>query len=258
VLSTLHPLPKLVICCVWVMASILIFDATFQLLAIGVVAAALIVLERRSPLMVVSLMVPFALFGFGFLTTSVLFRHESDYALRIARETPFGGTALSAGLVLFLRAIACGMASALFVLTTDPGALVKAMMVSWRLSPRIGYSLFSAMHLTRDMASEAQQMRMARAVRRGRPPRRIPGPLEMASLVVPLLAYAIRRASRTAIAMEARGLGAVPQRTVFAAPRYRPADLAFAVSAVTLLVLAAGIAGSAPNTLSKIVSTCLK
>src|SRR6476659_9184729 len=98
------------------------------------VAAALIVLERRSPLMVVALMVPFALFGFGFLTTSVLFRHESDYALRIAHETPFGGTALSAGLVLFLRAIACGMASALFVLTTDPVALVKAMMVSWRLS----------------------------------------------------------------------------------------------------------------------------
>ena len=34
-LSTLHPLPKLVICCLWVMASIFIFDATFQLLAIG-------------------------------------------------------------------------------------------------------------------------------------------------------------------------------------------------------------------------------
>jgi energy-coupling factor transport system permease protein len=240
-LSTLHPLPKLVICCLWVAASILIFDAVFQLLAIGAVAAAFILLERRSPLTVLALMVPFALFGFGFLTTSVLFRQESDFALRMASETPFGSTALSAGLVLFLRAIACGMVSALFVLTTDPGALVKAMMVSWRLSPRIGYSLFSALHLTLDMASEAQQMRMARAVRRGRPPRRIPGPLETASLVVPLLAYAIRRASRAAIAMEARGLGAVARRTVFAAPRYRLDDLVFAASAAMLLVLAVGV-----------------
>src|SRR5262249_20307288 len=147
-LSTLHPLPKLVICCSWVMASILIFDAAFQGLVIGVVAAALIVLERRSPVMVIGPMVSFPPVRLGVLTTSVLFRQESDYALRIASETPFGSTALSAGLVLFLRAIATGLVSALFVLTTDPGALVKGLMVSWRLSPRIGYSLFAALHLT--------------------------------------------------------------------------------------------------------------
>ena len=241
-LSTLHPLPKLVICCVWVMASILIFDATFQLLAIGAVAAALIVLERRSPLMVVALMVPFALFGFGFLTTSVLFRHESDYALRIARETPFGGTALSAGLVLFLRAIACGMASALFVLTTDPGALVKAMMVSWRLSPRIGYSLFAGMQLVPDLAAEAQQMRLARAMKSGRRIRRIPGPVEVAGLVIPLLAYAIRRAGRTAIAMEARGLGPDGPRTILNAPGFHRRDGIFVLAALAMLALCALVA----------------
>jgi energy-coupling factor transport system permease protein len=159
--------------------------------------------------------------------------------------------------VLFLRAIACGMVSALFVLTTDPGALVKAMMVSWRLSPRIGYSLFSALHLTRDLASEAHEMRLARAMRRGRPPRRIPGPIETISLVVPLLAFAIRRASRMAIAMEARGLGAIRHRTVAGAPEIHRRDLLFTAAAA--MVLAAAIYGVLfPNTLSKIVSTCLK
>ena len=74
----------------------------------------------------------------------------------------------------------------------------------------------------------------------------------------PLLAYAIRRASRTAIAMEARGLGSAAARTVFAAPRYRPADLVFAVSAVLLLVVMVAASGLLPNTRSKIVSTCLK
>jgi energy-coupling factor transport system permease protein len=188
-LSRLHPLPKLVLCCLWLAASMLIFDAAFQLATIVVIAAALILLERRAPLLVLALMVPFALFGFGFLTTSVLFRQESDFALRMAERAPFGGAAFSAGLVLFLRAIACGMVSALFVLTTDPGALVKAMMVSWRLSPRIGYSLFSALHLTRDLASEAHEMRLARAMRRGRPPRRIPGPIETLSLAAPRLRH---------------------------------------------------------------------
>lgn len=237
-LNTLHPLPKLVICLLWLTASIFIFDAGFQLLTIGVVSAALILIERRSPFLVLALMAPFALFGFGFLTTSVLFREESDFALRMAGETPFGGEAFSAGIVLFLRAIACGMVSALFALTTDPGAFIKALMVSWRLSPRIGYALFSALQLVPDLASEAQQIRIARAMQRGRPPRRFPGPLETASLVVPLLAYAIRRASRTAIAMEARGLGVGGKRTVAGAPKWGHGDLAFVASAGALLAAA--------------------
>jgi energy-coupling factor transport system permease protein len=241
-LSTLHPLPKLVVCLIWIAASILVFDAGFQLAIILAAALALIVLERRSPLLVLALMVPFALFGFGFLTTSVLFRQESDFALLMAGETPFGGEAFSAGMVLFLRAIACGMVSATFALTTDPGAFVKALMVNWRLSPRIGYSLFSALQLVPDLAAEAQQIRLARAMKAGRPPRRIPGPVETASLVVPLLAFAIRRASRAAIALEARGLAAGRARTVIGSPPWRLGDAVFVaialpLPAVALLVL---------------------
>ncbi|MDN2583227.1 energy-coupling factor transporter transmembrane component T [Aquibium sp. ELW1220] len=234
-LSALHPLPKLVLCLAWIAASILVFDAVFQVATILVAALALVLAERRSPLLVLALMVPFALFGFGFLTTSVLFRQESDFALKMSSETPFGGAALSAGIVLFLRAIACGMVSALFALTTDPGRLIKALMLSWRLPASIGYALFSALHLVPDLAAEARQMRLARAMRRGRPPRRIPGPGEAASLVVPLLAYAIRRASRSAIAMEARGLGARPHRTVTGAPVMGRRDAVFVVAAVVLI-----------------------
>jgi energy-coupling factor transport system permease protein len=234
-LSALHPLPKLVVCLAWIAASILVFDAVFQMATILVAALALILAERRSPLLVLALMVPFALFGFGFLTTSVLFRQESDFALHVASESPFGGAALSAGIVLFLRAIACGMVSALFALTTDPGRLIKALMRSWRLPPSIGYALFSALHLVPDLAGEARQMRLARAMRRGRPPRRIPGPGEAASLVVPLLAYAIRRASRSAIAMEARGLGAGPTRTVTGTPPAGRRDAVFVAAAMALM-----------------------
>lgn len=240
-LSTVHPLTKLVICLLWVVASILVFSASLQLFIIGTAVFVLVLLERRSPLMVMALMVPFALFGFGFLTTSVLFRQESDFALQMARETPLGSEALSAGVVLFLRAIACGMASAVFVLTTDPGAFVKALMVNWRLSPRIGYALFSALQLVPDLAAEAQQVRLARSMKAGRPPRRVPGPLETASLVIPLLAFAIRRASRAAVALEARGLTAGRPRTVIGAPVFGRSDIAFAALALVLLVVALAV-----------------
>lgn len=239
-LSRIHPLAKLVVCMAWIAISILVFDAGLQLFIIATAALALIVLERRSPLLVLGLMVPFALFGFGFLTTSVLFRQESDFALQMARETPLGSEAFSAGIVLFLRAIACGMVSAVFALTTDPGSFVKALMVNWRLPPRIGFSLFAALQLVPDLAAEAQQIRLARAMKKGRPPRRIPGPLETASLVIPLLAFAIRRATRTAIALEARGLAPGQPRTVMGAPAFHGRDLAFGVFS---LMLAAGAIG---------------
>lgn len=234
-LSALHPLPKLGVCLVWLAASILVFDLRFQIAAILAAALALVVLERRSVLLVLALMVPFALFGFGFLTTSVLFRAESEFALRMAEESPFASPAVSAGLVLFARAIASGMVSALFVLTTDAGALVKAVMADLRLSPRIGYALFSALHLVPDLAAEARSIRLARAMKAGRPPRRFPGPLETASLVIPLLAFAVRRAGRAAIAMEARGLAAGRQRTITGAPVLRPGDGVFVLAALALL-----------------------
>lgn len=234
-LSALHPLPKLVVCLIWLGASILVFDARFQLAIILLAALLLVLFEGRSPLTVLALMIPFALFGFGFLTTSVLFREESDFAVRMARETPLGGEAVSAGIVLFLRAVACGMVSALFVLTTEPGQLLKALMASWRLPPRIAYALFSAMQLLPDLAREAQQVRLAWAMKRGRPPSRIPGPVETARLVVPLLAFAIRRAGRAAIAMEARGLGASAARTIVGAPRLRPRDAVFTAAALAAL-----------------------
>lgn len=235
-LSGLHPLAKLIVCMVWIAASILVFDARFQLAAILLCALALVILEKRSPLTVLALMVPFALFGLGFLTTSVLFRQESDFALHVAKETPFASGAFSAGMVLFLRAIACGMVSALFALTTDPGLLIKALMANWRLSPRIGYSLFSVLQLVPDLVAAAQQIRLARAMKRGKPPSRFPNPFETASLLIPLLAYAIRRASRVAIAMEARGLGHGTVRTVVGAPRFLRRDAVFIAAAMATLV----------------------
>lgn len=236
-LKILNPLGKLVVCAVWLTASVLIFDARFQIALIVLTGLALIVLNRTPPLVLLVLMVPFCLFGFGFLTTSLLFRRESDFALRMAGETLLSSPAFSAGATLFLRAIACGMISAFFALTTDPGSLVRALIVYARLPPRIGYSLFAAMQLVPDLASEAQQMRIARAMKTGRRLRRLPGPAEVVSLVIPLLAFAIRRAGRTALALEARGLSPDTPRTVMNVPRFDRSDTVFIVTALGALTL---------------------
>jgi len=239
-LSRVHPLAKLIVCMVWIAASTLVFDARFQIVTIVLVAGCLVIVEGISPFAVLALMVPFYLFGLGFLTTSLLFHRESDFAVHVAGEAMLSSTGLAAGIVLFLRAIACGMASAFFAMTTDPGLFVRALMAQWRLPPRIGYALFSALLLVPDLAAEAQQMRQARAMRRGVPLHRFAGPFEIASLFVPLLAFAIRRAGRAAIAMEARGLAASTPRTVIGAPRFGRGDAIFTLAASALLAAALG------------------
>lgn len=67
-------------------ASVLVFDLRFQLLTLALAMTLLWAVERVPLWKLLALMVPFALFGFGFLTTSLLFNTESGFALRIARE----------------------------------------------------------------------------------------------------------------------------------------------------------------------------
>ncbi len=236
-LKALNPLSKLLVCAVGLVASVLVFDARFQIALIALTGLSLVVLNRTSPLLLLALIMPFCLFGFGFLTTSLLFRQDSDFAVRVAGEAVLSSPAVSAGLTLFLRAVACGMISVFFALTTDPGSLIRALMVHARLPPRIGYSLFAAMQLVPDLASEAQQMRIARAMKTGRRIRRVPGPGEVMSLVIPLLAFAIRRAGRTAIALETRGLSPDGRRTIMNAPRFNRSDAFFIIAALGTIAL---------------------
>jgi energy-coupling factor transport system permease protein len=109
-----------------------------------------------------------------------------------------------------------------------------------RLPPRIGYALFAALNLVPDLAQAAQELRLARAMTKGRPPARVPGPREVFSLMLPLLAFALRRAGRVALALEARGLKAGLSRTLLRAPRLHRRDALFATAALVLLV--AGLA----------------
>ncbi len=238
-LSRMHPLPKLALCLIWIVASVLVFDLRFQLLTLTLTLTLLWAVERMPLWKLLALMIPFSLFGFGFLTTSLLFNAESGFALHIAREQGAAVPDVSPGLVLFARTLACGMVSSLFALTTDPGQLVRALMTHLRLPAPVGFALMQAMHLVPDLGRELQTMRMARAMQQGRAMRRIARPAEVMVLTIPLLAFAIRRATRAAIAMEARGLRQHPPRSQMKTRPIRPADIAvfgFGLATMAMLI----------------------
>ncbi len=235
-LNGFHPLPKLALCLGWIIASLVVFRLSFQIVLLVVATLILLVDARVPPRRLLLLMVPFALFGFGFFTTSVLFRAESGFALQMAQEQ--GGTPdVAPGLVLFFRVLSCGMISAVFALTTDPGHLVRALMQYLRLPAPMGFALMQAMHMVPDLRAEMLQLRMARAIRLGRPLRRFPAPGEAIALAIPLLAYAIRRATRAALSFEARGLQPGRARTNLPQPTMSRTDAIVLASGVLVLLL---------------------
>ena len=237
VLKSLHPIGKLAVCLVWLFASVLIFDVGFQAACIAVPCLALMALNRTSPLTLLAVSVPFSCSEPASSRRSCCFAARARTRSGRARSV-FATGAGSAGTTLVLRAVACGMISFFFASTTDAGALVRALLAAGWVRPRVAYALFAALQLAPDLAMQAHELRMARAVVAGRRPRRLVGPFEAASLVIPLLAFAIRRAGRVAIAMEARGLSPDGPRTIMNAPRPRGRDAVFVLAALaTLLVL---------------------
>jgi len=244
-LTTLHPLPKLALCLALILASLVVFRLSFQIL-LFVAATSVLLIDARIPLRrLLLLMVPFALFGFGFFTTSVLFRAESGFAMQMAREQG-GGPDVAPGLVLFFRVLACGMASAVFALTTDPGRFVRALMQHLRLPAPMGFALLQAMHMVPDLRAELLQLRMARAMRQGRPLRRFPVPTEAIALSIPLLAYAIRRATRAALSFEARGLQRDRVRTTLPQPPMTRSDAIVLATGLAALLVTVWVSGRLP------------
>src|SRR5207302_1468520 len=135
------------------------------------------------------------------------------------------------GLAIAIRGIAIGMMSLAFVWTTDPTDLVVSLIQHARVPFRIGYPLLAGYRFLPFFTDEYAQVRLARRVR-GAVAR---GPLgrarEAVGELVTLLSDATRRATRIAIAMDARAFAAATERTYYRAARLTTADGLFVLGA---------------------------
>jgi energy-coupling factor transporter transmembrane protein EcfT len=133
---------------------------------------------------------------------------------------------------LAVRTLLIGVCAAAFLAVVDPARLLTSLHVVARLPARVTCALLAAHRLLDDLPEEWTAIRRAHAVRRPadadgrREPGRDVRSLARAAFV--LLATTIRRAERIAVALESRGLGAVPraQRTVWTATADHPGVLA--------------------------------
>jgi len=135
---------------------------------------------------------------------------------------------VSVGLAIALRVIAIVSASTVISKTTDPRDIFLSL-VKLGVPYKIAYGLFAALRFIPLMEYEAETIQEAQRVR-GIVTEHA-GPVEWvkqsASLLVPLIASAVRRAMQTGAAWEVRGFGMHPTRTYCRKTRSSRADPIF-------------------------------
>jgi energy-coupling factor transport system permease protein len=153
-----------------------------------------------------------------------------------------GGDTLLTGIGLGLRLLGIAYAGVLAVVTTDPTDLADSLVQQLRLSPRFAIGALAAARLLPIMADEWQILslaRRARGVEAGRSP--VAAVRLFFGQLLALLVAAIRRGTRLALAMEARGFGTRPWRTVARPQVVRRPDWLLIGAATALAAFAVGV-----------------
>lgn len=120
------------------------------------------------------------------------------------------GAGLRVGLLITFRITLIAYASLIFVWTTDPRAIIMAL-IYMRIPYRIAYSVFVALRFVPLLENEASVIREAQLVRGVE---QVAGRVEaLKRYALPLLLAGIRKSENTAVAMDSRAFGAFEQRT---------------------------------------------
>lgn len=144
------------------------------------------------------------------------------------------------GVGLALRVIGLALPGVLLVASTDPVRLADALTLHWRVSTRFAFGALAALRLVPLLVAEFESVRLARRARgveAGRNP--VARVRLVGGIVFTLLVGAVRRGSRLATAMDARGFDSGIPRTNARGSRLHARDAAFAMS--TVVVCAAAV-----------------
>lgn len=180
--------------------------------------------------------------------TTVLYGRDSGGVLAEFLVVSVTEGSVALGAAITLRVLAIGLPSVVLIATTDPTDLADGLAQILRLPARFVLGGLAGMRLVGLLVDDWRTLAMARRARGVADGR---GPLQalraLAARTFSLLVLAIRRGSRLATAMEAKGFGSDTPRTWARESRLRGGDLALVAGGVAIAgiaVTAAVVTGS--------------
>jgi energy-coupling factor transport system permease protein len=161
--------------------------------------------------------------------------------VNVAFGTLDGADAWLSGATWGLRVIALALPGILLVAATDPVRLADALTIHWRLPTRFAYGALAALRLVPLLAAEWETIRLARRARGivGRTP--LAHLRLLTGTAFALLVGALRRGTRLATAMDARGFASGIPRTNARGSVLRPRDAWFVAGAVAVCAVAVAV-----------------
>jgi energy-coupling factor transport system permease protein len=186
---------------------------------------------------------PLLVSALGIVVSLVLFAGDRGGEVLV----PLGPVTVTTGvltgaLALALRVFAVALPGVVVFATTDPTDLADSLVQQLKAPPRFAIGALAAFRLLPLLGDEWEMLtlaRRARGVDAGRNP--VARLRQFVSTAFALLVGAIRRGTRLAVAMDARGFSSAVPRTAARPQRFGGADAALILGAAAL---AAGVLGA--------------
>ena len=174
-------------------------------------------------------------FQFGRIARETIIPHM-EFRLGFLRVTSEGMYFGSAVALRILNTLTWAM---MFIFTTHPKLFIISLIQHMKLNYKIGFAIFAGYRFMPLLNSELESIRIAHAVRGYGEKTTLKGRLkEFMRYTIPLFASAIRKAQRTAIAMESKAFGAFPKRTYLTDVKLHKIDVVFTLLfLMTIIVL---------------------
>ena len=220
-LARANPLAKILACFVLGFGAVLSGDpVTPALILVGAIVA--LTVGGIEPSAIVRRGWPILISAAGLGATTLLFGDSDEPLL----------TALS----VTVRVLAVALPGVAVILTIDPTDLADSLVQHAGVPARFAYASLAALRLLPLLALEWQTItaaRRARGLDAGRNP--LAQARLFASITFTLLVGAVRRATRLATAMDARGFDSRGPRTIARPQRFRASDTAIVLGAVAIV-----------------------
>ena len=186
---------------------------------------------------------PLLIGAVGVVVAMVLFAAERDGPVLLsAGPLVVTSGVLMTTLGLVLRMFAVALPGVIVFATTDATDLADALIQNVRAPARFAIGALAAFRLVPLLGQEWQMISMARRARGVEAGRNPVAKLKLfVSTAFALLVGAIRRGSRLAVAMDARGFDAGTPRTVARRQHFTAADAALIAGALLLAAIALGV-----------------
>ncbi|MET3696205.1 energy-coupling factor transport system permease protein [Bacillus oleivorans] len=181
---------------------------------------------------------PFLILAFGFFWTTIVFSKESASTGTVPifwLEVPIDTFIIA--ISLSLRVLCFSALSLLFIFTTKPTDFILSLMQQCKLPPKLAYGILAGFRFLPMLKEELFIIRSAHRVRGVNRAKSLKHYAEnVKRYSIPLLASSIRKAERTAIAMESKGFTGEKGRTFYRTMRITRNDWLFVFIMIAYLI----------------------